>query len=174
MNLCLVVQKDTFDKATVGSVLSSTNLNPDDFVKELQSHHCIEYQLIAHTQHSPVLETMCREAAQPYKADFGRDWYRFDQKALSQIISFFLESGTSVINLRSVNQIFGFSVQIFPIVDREVVIRPVKNNDSKGENKAEPEENSNQVTKDEIATIIEDLSKADAKKSRDKRERRRH
>ena len=167
MHLCLVVQKDTLDKDTVGSVLAPTELNPADYVAELQSHHCIEYQLVAHTQHSGELEARCREAAKPYKADFGNNWYRFNHQGLSKIISLFLEAGTSTINLRSVNQIFGFTLQIFPIVDREIVIRPVTSEVKESENEA-------QVTKDEIVTIIEDLSKTHEKKSRDKKDRRRH
>lgn len=144
MTICLVVQKDTLENNKVKSLLKNVDETPEDFVNNLQEGHCIPYQLIAHCPNDSKLTDRLIRAVGSHKTNFGKDWYDLDHEVLSKVISLFLENDKTVLNIKLVSSIFGFSFQLFPIVTKEIKIT---------ENK-----------KEEIVTLIETLQESESKR----------
>lgn len=123
---CLVVQKDTLENDKIKAILRSTNDDLEKFLSDLQTGHCIEYQLLAHTKNSDVNDKVL-SVVSLYKTNYGKDWYDLDHNVLAEIISLFLEHGTSIINLKCISEIMGFSLKIFPVVNKEIKISSINN-----------------------------------------------
>ena len=142
MSFCLVVQKDTLENQKVKSVVRSCENEPNEFLKELQGGHCIEYQLLAYADNSEDLISRVSGFIAPYKTNYGRDWYEFNHEALAKILTLFLESGISTINLSSISSIIGFSLQMFPVVNKEIKVSALTGSSTE---------------KEEIITLLETL-----------------
>lgn len=140
MSFCLIVQKDTLENDKVKSIMRTCEISPDDFLSELQTGHCIEYQLLAYTSNST---DKMRSLIAPYKTNYGKDWYEFDHDVLAKILTLFLEHDTTTINMTSISAIMGFSLKMFPKISKEIRVSPLEKNSSK-----------------EIITLIETLEKS--------------
>lgn len=155
MSLCLIVQKDTLEKDKVKSIVRACDVTPVEFVRELQTGHCIEYQLLSHTANTEKLFEAVKTLIGPFKTSFGRDWYDFDHETLSQIISIFLANGETVINFPLINSIMGFHLRMFPTVNKEIVISTISDE------------------KEEIVSLLENLEKQTVSKdTRDRKDRK--
>ena len=156
MSFCVVVQKDTLENDKVKAVVAACE-NPSDFVQELQSGHCIEYQLLAHTSNSEDLMNRVTTLIAPFKTSFGINWYDLNHHALSQIMTLFLEHGTATIDLKSISEIMKFSLRISPAVTKEIKISQVSKNSQEA-----------QETGEEIITLLENLQVAEKDSRRKK------
>lgn len=154
MSFCVVVQKDTLENDKVKTVVASCE-DPREFVQDLQSGHCIEYQLLAHTNKSSELVGKVNEVISHFKTSFGVNWYDLNHVVLGQVLTLFLENGSSTINLRSISEIMRFSLKIVPAVTKEIKISAVHSEqDNNGE---------------EIISLLENLQVPE-KESRRKKE----
>ena len=154
MSFCVVVQKDTLENDKVKSVVAACE-NPSEFVQELQSGHCIEYQLLCHTSGSEDLMAQVIRLITPFKTSFGINWYELNHHTLGQVLTLFLEHGTSTIDLRAISEIMKFSLKISPAVTKEIKISAVTQ--------------EMQETGEEIITLLENLQVPE-KESRRKKE----
>ena len=106
MSLCIVVQKDTLENDKVKSIVRLCENSPQEFIAELQSGHCIEYQLLAYSSYSSnELVEQVGTLIAPFKTNFGKDWYDLNHNILSGILTIFLEQGSSTIDFKSISQI---------------------------------------------------------------------
>ena len=138
MTICLVIQKDTLENDKVKSVLKIVDEDPEVFVKNLQEGHCIPYQLVAHTQNNTRLFDKVINTVNNHKTDYGKDWYELDHDVLAKVVSLFLETDKTVVNFKIISSIFGFSLNIFPVVTKEIKI---VSNDGKFEKVEKNEKN---------------------------------
>jgi len=157
MTICLVIQKDTLENNKVKSVLKIIDEDPETFVLNLQEGHCIPYQLVAHTGNNTHLFDKVINTVSKHKTNYGKDWYELDHEVLSKVVSLFLETDKTVINFKIISSIFGFSLNLFPVVTKEIKI--VQNES------AEKKEN------EDIVTLIENLK--DDKRRKDKKSSKR-
>jgi hypothetical protein len=157
--IVLIIQKDTFQNNKVKSILKTTTLTTEELLTNLQEEHCIEFQLIAHTENSPVLVDKLIQLTTNYKTKFGKDWYEFDGEILSKIIFKFLENGNTYLNLNSISSTFGFSLDIFPVISKEVKIQNIL--ESKIESKISNKEIKPKKEKEEFEDILENLQEMD-------------
>ena len=187
MNFVLVVQKDTLENNRVKSILKIISKTPDEFVTELQDNHCIEYQLLANvssldfSSFSDKVFTFASE----YKTNYGKDWYAFDHTALAKVITFFLENDIATINLKTISDIMGFSLSMFPVITKEIIKKDILNTDIEREERPEKLEEQRQKNEsddkeivekieeeDGIINIIETLSELPKRENKDNRENR--
>lgn len=120
--IVLIIQKDTLENNMVKSVLKITDVTPETFLSTLQESHCFVCQLVAYTENKASLFDKLIHLVSENKTNFGKDWYEFDHETLSKIISLFIESDRTVIDFTSINSIFGFNFQVFPIITKEIKI----------------------------------------------------
>lgn len=146
MTICLVVQKDTLENNKVKSVLKIIDESPEEFVSKLQEGHCFRYQLISHTKNNAKLFDRVIKVISEHKTDYGKDWYELDHDVLAKVISLFLEYGETVVNIKLISSIFGFSFKLYPIVTKEIKIT-----DKDGKELKES------TTKEDILTLVEKL-----------------
>lgn len=156
MTICLVIQKDTLENNKVKSVLKIIDEDPESFVNNLQEGHCIPYQLVAHTGNDASLFDKVIHTVSSYKTNYGKDWYELDHEVLAKVISLFLESEKTVINFKIISNVFGFSLNLFPVVTKEITIVSNSNKEKK-----EKEE--------ELVTLIENLKEDSSRKRKDKK-----
>lgn len=166
MKLCLIVQKDTLESDKVKSVVRICDGNPEEYLRELQESHCIEYQLLAYTFDIPSLNSSVLSVITPFKTNYGKDWYAFNHEALSQIISLFLESDACFVNLKSISSIMGFSLKMFPVINKEIVISSISSENTNSNNSNTPVCSSE--VNEEIISLIENLDKNDKSEKCDK------
>lgn len=161
--IVLIVQKDTFQNDKVKSILKTTELKPEELVLKLQEEHCIEFQLIAHTESSATLIDKLITISSAYKTKYGKDWYEFDGEILARLISKFLENGSTILNLKSISNIFGYSFEIFPVISKEIKIQNI----------LESKILSKEVDKEELVDILENLQEIEVpRKNREKKNRK--
>ena len=158
----LIVQKDTLEHNKVKSVINVCD-NPNEYLTSLQESHPIEYQLIASTSKNEDLNSRLSNFIGPFKTNHGKDWYEFDHDALTHIISLFLEYDTCHINLNCISSIIGFSLTMFPVVTKEVVVNPLNKSEVKPQSKSEIHSKPD-IQKEEIMSLIENLEKSDIPK----------
>ncbi len=160
MTICLVIQKDTLENNKVKSILKIINEEtPEEFVSNLQEGHCFHYQLVSHTGNNPVLFDRIIKLISSYKTDLGKDWYELDHDILAKVVSLFLEFDKVVIDFKTISSIFGFSLKLFPVVTKEIKIT------SKDSHK----DHHKDIPKEEIITLVENLSEIPRKKKSSKK-----
>jgi len=159
MTICLVIQKDTLENDKVKSILKIVDEDPESFVNNLQEGHCIPYQLVAHTTNNTQLFDRVINVVKDYKTNYGKDWYELDHDVLSKVISLFLETDKTIINFKIISSIFGFSLNLFPVVTKEIKIVANENKIVANENKKE----------DELVSLIENLKEDSSKRRKDKK-----
>jgi hypothetical protein len=164
MVLVLIVQKDTFQNNKVKAILKTSELKTDELISKLQEENCIEFQLIAHTESSPDLIDKIIHMSSSYKTKHGKDWYELDNEILSKLISVFLENSSTILNLKTISDIFGFSLKLFPVISKEIKIQNIL--ESKIPNKKD-------IHKEELVHILENFQENDLpRKSKDKKEKK--
>lgn len=122
MTFYLVVQKDTLENGRVKSIIRESQQSPEDFVNSLQDFSCYEFQLVAYTKFNTELEERVLKFSSVYKTNYGKDWYAFDGEGLAGVVSLFLEYASVTVNLNCVSSIFGYTLDLFPVVAKEINI----------------------------------------------------
>ena len=171
MNLCLVVQKDTLENDKIKSIVRTCE-NVDQFVSELQAGHCIEYQLLGYTNFSNELSSKLSSIIVSCKTNYGKDWYEFDHNTLAKIISLFLESEKSMVNLKSISSIMGFTLRMYPVVSKEIRVSSVSSGSTAAVIAATvaSQGSTSSDVKEEIISLIEDLKGVSELPRRNKKE----
>ena len=181
MSICLIVQKDTLENNKVKSIVRIASSELGQFLDELQSNHCIEYQLLCSTSVSEELEKNTKTLIAPFKTNYGKDWYEFDHDILAKIITLFLENDHCYLDLKCILSIIGFSLTMFPVVNKEIRISSVSNGSSNSSSNSSSNASSNKKTnqnvseikervnqpceiKEELVTVLENLEKTDKRK----------
>ena len=157
MTICLVVQKDTLENNKVKSVLKIIDETPEEFVSQLQEGHCFRYQLVSYTKNNTKLFDKVIKVISEHKTDYGKDCYELDHEVLAKVISLFLECDETIVNIRTISSVFGFSFKLYPIVTKEIKITDKDGNEIK---------EKESTTKEDILTLVEKLDPRKKKSSK--------
>lgn len=122
MTFYLVVQKDTLENGRVKSIIRESQQSPEDFVNSLQDFSCYEFQLVAYTKFNAELEERVLKFSSVYKTNYGKDWYAFDGEGLAGVVSLFLEYASVTVNFNCMSSVFGYTLDLFPVVAKEINI----------------------------------------------------
>ena len=160
--IVLIVQKDTLEAGKVKAVLKIITESPESFLEKLQEAHCYVCQLLAYTNNSPYLFDKLIQLVGSCKTNLGKDWYEFDHDTLAKIISLFMESDKTFVDFPTIKNIFGFSLNMFPVIFKEVRIT---------ENPSLPIPKEIRQ-REEILALIGDLTPTDLPKRRSKHDKK--
>lgn len=168
MTICLVVQKDTLENGKIKSVLKKIDIDPEEFVSNLQENHCIEYQLLAYAENFSF-ESKLEEITSEHKTNYGKDWYEFDHNILAEIISLFLKNDTVILNIKSISSIIGFDFHLFPVITKEIYEHKIERNVS--EKKVERNLSEHKVSEQKVERNVSEQKVSEQKVSEQKVER---
>lgn len=105
---CLITQKETKEKndhISIKCLLTSCDILPEDFIVQLQENHCMEYQLVIYSCLTTELEKELELISKNRKTGYGKDWYKFTDDDLAQIISIYFRNGKVVFDFTSISDI---------------------------------------------------------------------
>lgn len=159
MTHILVVQKDTLESGKVKSVLTVCEEDPHTFVTKLQEGHCIPYQLIAFTTNNSEMAERLSLIVTPFKTNHGKNWYNFNHDTLAEIISLFVEYNSTWLDLQTISNIMGFSLKMYPVVKKEILISNIPSVPSKIHPKSDAPLKVEAVPLEKKDEIIEEILK---------------
>lgn len=118
---CLITQKETKERNKIKCLIISCTEFPEDYVAQLQSNHCMEYQLVLYSLTTSDLVTQIEDLCKDKKTGYGKNWYELTDSDLAAVITAHLQKGKVVFDFTSICDVVKLTLSLTSIEGDERV-----------------------------------------------------